>query len=60
MMAEKCIKLSFAIGNYGVAVLNLLDALVTNAPKDWLAALVWAGPGTYWLWQALRRDEPWQ
>lgn len=48
------VKLTLALANYGVALLNAIDAIATMTPKDWLAVLAWLGSGTYWLWQAGR------
>jgi len=46
------VKLGFATANYIVAALNLKSWTISHDPRDFWATIAWAGPGTYWLWQA--------
>lgn len=40
--------------NYAVAALNVLAATASHDARDVLAAVAWAGSGTYWMWRARR------
>lgn len=49
----RAVRVGLAVGNYAVSLLNAIAAMRTREPRDWLAAIVWAGSGTVWLWQAV-------
>ena len=46
-------RLAFAVANYIVSLLNLASWSMSRDPRDLWATIAWAGPGTYWLWQAM-------
>lgn len=47
------IKLTLAVANFGVALLNAIACTSSKELRDLLAALAWFGSGSYWFWQAL-------
>ncbi len=44
---------ALAVANFAVAILNAIAANESRECRDVLAAVAWAGSGTFWLWQAL-------
>lgn len=50
-MSDESAKFALAVGNYLVAAMDLVAATASGEPRDWLAALCWAGSGTYWIWR---------
>lgn len=42
-----------AAANFAVAALNAVAAGESREARDVLAAVAWAGSGTFWLWTAL-------
>lgn len=40
------------LGNYALWFLNLFAFAYSGDPRDAIAAMVWFGSGTYWLWLA--------
>lgn len=42
-----------AAANFAVAALNAVAASESREARDVLAALAWAGSGTFWAWTAM-------
>ncbi len=47
------IKMLLAVANFAVMALNLMSFSTSEKLSDLMAAIAWAGSGTYWLWQAM-------
>ena len=44
---------ALALANLAVSALNVAAAMESRDARDVLAALAWAGSGTFWAWTAM-------